>query len=316
MRFQIVSQSFGNLTDIILQDQLTGNRCVVTPELGGIVRQLSLRKGVSLYSILKVPGTPLALQKDDSSASALLFPFASRIPGGKYTFEDRVYQLSLNEDSFPNAIHGLVRDKQFEVVEKTADENAATLVLGYKLNGQLPGYPFEVNFSVQYKLAASGAFSLTYKAENLGSTPCPVMFGWHPYFQLGNEKADAWTIKIPSDTQVTLNDDLMPDGTTAFDGETPLAIYHTTLDACFIAKGGSKKVVTELNSKNQKLNLKITQEAGAGKFNYIVIYTPPTRDCIAIEPLTGNVNSFNNGEGLNILFPGNNLSGEITVELV
>jgi aldose 1-epimerase len=315
MRFQIVTQSFGNLTDIVLQDQLTGNRCVVTPELGGIVRQLSLRKGVSLYSLLKVPGTPSALQKDDSSASALLFPFASRIPGGKYTFEEQEYQLFQNEGGFPNAIHGLVRDKNFDIKETVADENGATLVIGYKLDGRSPGYPFVVDFSVQYKLSASGAFTLTYKAENLGELPCPIMFGWHPYFQLGNEKADAWTIKIPSDTQVTLNDDLMPDGTTPFDGETPLAIYHKSLDACFIAKGGSKKVVTELISKNQRLNLKITQEAGAGKFNYIVVYTPPTRDCIAIEPLTGNVNSFNNGEGLNVLFPGNALTGEITVEL-
>lgn len=315
MRFKIATQSFGNLTDYILQDELTGNRCVVTPELGGIVRQLNLRKGVSLYSVLKVPGTPHALLKDDTSASALLFPFASRIPGGQYTFQGTDYQLEQNEDSFPNAIHGLVRNQPFEISKEYADDTRAQLSLSYRLDGKITGYPFTVAFSVIYQLTDDGEFTLTYNAVNEGEAPCPVMFGWHPYFQLGNEKADAWTIRIPADKQVVLNDDLMPEGTVFFDGEHPLAIYHKSLDACFIAKGGSKKVVTLLSSKNQRLSLEITQETGVGKFNYIVVYTPPTRDCVAIEPLTANVNAFNNGEGLNILFPGNSLSGKIGVKL-
>ncbi|MNY57496.1 hypothetical protein D3C86_1937160 [compost metagenome] len=61
--------------------------------------------------------------------------------------------------------------------------------------------------------------------------------------------------------------------------------------------------------------MRIQQEAGEGKFNYLVVYTPPARDCVAIEALTANVDAFNTGEGLNILAPGHSIDGTITVSL-
>jgi aldose 1-epimerase len=84
MPFEIFKQQFGDLTEYVIHETTTENRCVVIPELGGIVRQLSLRKDLTLFSVLKTPPTPSALVADTKSASELLFPFASRIPEGKY----------------------------------------------------------------------------------------------------------------------------------------------------------------------------------------------------------------------------------------
>lgn len=63
------------------------------------------------------------------------------------------------------------------------------------------------------------------------------------------------------------------------------------------------------------MRLIVGQETGPGKFNYLVCFTPTRRDSIAIEPLTANVDSFNNGEGLTILNPGETMSGTIWVRL-
>jgi aldose 1-epimerase len=314
MTFEIFKQQFGDLTEYIIQDKETGNRCVVLPELGGVVRQLSLRKDLTLYSVIKTPPTPQTLKEDTKSASELLFPFASRIPDGKYKFLGRDYQLVRNETGGENAIHGLVRKHIFKLEEQVIHSDFASVKLSFVID-QPDGYPFEVKFSVKYSLYATGNFKLTYLAENQGSDPCPIMFGWHPYFMLGNEDADAWKINIPSNEIVIFDERMIPAGVSPFVRELPMLLYRSELDNCFIIKPELKSAVTELISDNQHVTLRIEQETGDGKFNYLVLYTPPSRDCIAIEPLTGNVNAFNNGEGLNILAPGKSVNGSVRVSL-
>ena len=314
MSFEILKQQFGELTEYIIQEKETGNRCVILPELGGMVRQLSLRKDLTLFSVIKTPPTPQTLKEDSKSASELLFPFASRIPDGKYKFLGKEYQLNKNETGGLNAIHGLVRKQIFTLEEQIVHADHASIRLSYVLNEQV-GYPFDVKFSVIYSLHADGRFDLSYQAENLGSTPCPVMFGWHPYFMLGNEDLDAWKISIPSKEIVTFNDNMIPIGTAPFTQESPMLLYRSELDNCFIINFNSHTAITDLISDNQHVTVRVEQETGEGKFNYLVLYTPPSRDCVAIEPLTGNVNAFNNGEGLNILSEGKSVGGKITVSL-
>jgi aldose 1-epimerase len=314
MPFEIHKQAFGDLTEFVIQHTTTGNRFVVVPELGGIVRQLSLKKGNTLFSVLKTPGTPDTLKADTQSASELLFPFASRIPEGTYTFFQKTYSLVQNDPNHASAIHGLVRKQAFHLSEQIVRDDAATLTLHYKLRDQI-GYPFSIDFAIQYRLTADGKFELTYSASNTGNEPAPAMFGWHPYFKLGNEQVDAWKIEIPSQEIVKFNDDMTPIGKEAFPISGPTLLFKKVLDNCFIVNTASEKSVTKLISENQDVTLNIEQETGEGKFNHLVIYTPPSRDCVAIEPLTANVNAFNNGEGLNVLAPGNMISGTISISL-
>jgi aldose 1-epimerase len=314
MSFEIFKQQFGDLTEYVIHETTTENRCVVIPELGGIVRQLSLRKGLTLFSVLKTPPTPSALVADTKSASELLFPFASRIPEGKYKFLGKEYQLRKNEDGGQNAIHGLVRKNHFHLDEQVIHEDNASIQLSYTID-HAEGYPFQVHFSVRYTLHSDGRFELKYEAKNNGQSPCPVMFGWHPYWMLGNEDVEAWKINIPSKRLVTFNENLIPIGTEPFDMAMPALLHRKEFDNCFIVDTTGGQAVTELISKNQDVTLRIQQETGEGKFNYLVVYTPPARDCVAIEALTANVDAFNTGEGLNILAPGHSIDGTITVRL-
>ena len=314
MSFEIFKQEFGEITEFVIQENLSGNRFVVVPELGGIVRQLSLRKDLTLFSVLKTPPTPHTLEADTQSASALLFPFASRIPEGRYKFLGKEYQLAQNEPGTSNAIHGLVRKQKFSLEEQSIKAEQASIKLSYSLK-DLEGYPFDVAFTILYTLHIDGRFVLKYEATNTGSEPSPIMFGWHPYFHLGHETADAWKIKIPSEQIVDFDDNMIPIGSKPFTNDQPMLLYKKALDNCFIVKSNSGTAVTELISDNQHVTLHIEQESGEGKFNYLVVYTPPAKDCVAIEPLTSNVNAFNNGEGLNILAPSNSISGTITVSL-
>jgi aldose 1-epimerase len=44
--------------------------------------------------------------------------------------------------------------------------------------------------------------------------------------------------------------------------------------------------------------LRYWQEVGESGFPYVQLFTPPHRTCLAIEPMTCNIDAFNNGEGL------------------
>jgi len=314
MSFEIFEQQFGDLKELVVQDSVTGNRFVIIPELGGIIRQLSLEKDDTLFSVLKTPATPHLLSEDSRSASELLFPFASRIPDGKYKFLRKDYELDKNEDGSVNAIHGLVRKQPFQVDEKVTDDKYAFIKLSFDLH-EIKGYPFEVHFSVTYKLDSEGTFTLKYEATNKGNSPAPAMFGWHPYFLLGNESADAWKINIPSDQIVAFDYNSIPVGKEPFVVNKPTLLYRKAFDNCFVINSRNESAVTQLISENQDVTLNVRQETGEGKFNFLVIYTPPARDCVAIEPLTANVNAFNSGEGLNIVAPGNHVEGTIQVFL-
>ena len=315
MAFELHKQQFGDLTEYVIQETLSGNRFVVIPELGGIVRQLSLRKENTLFSVLKTPGTPDTLSNDTQSASELLFPFASRIPEGKYVFFNKEYALAQNDPNHASAIHGLVRKQHFHLTEQVIHDNEASIKFHYSLRNAI-GYPFDIDFSVQYGFQAGGKFTLTYEAKNVGNDPAPVMFGWHPYFRLGNEMVDAWKIDIPSDEIISFDDDMIPVGKELSPISGPTSLFKKTLDNCFVVKTSGETSVTKLISDNQNVTLVIEQETGEGKFNHLVIYTPAERDCVAIEPLTANVNSFNNGDGLNVLAPGNSIKGTIGVKLI
>ena len=88
------------------------------------------------------------------------------------------------------------------------------------------------------------------------------------------------------------------------DFKIPAKLCDRFFDSCFRFNCSNGKALTELISVEHDIHLNIWQETGINKYGYLVIYTPPNRKSIAIEPMTSNVNSFNNGEGLIKLSPG------------
>ena len=141
------------------------------------------------------------------------------------------------------------------------------------------------------------------KIINRSNSTIPISDGWHFYFDLG-VKADELELQLDVSENIEFDQRNVPNGnSTAFiDFVTPTKIGNRQLDCCFGVNAGNR-VVTHLKCEKMNLNLKILQDAGLNKYNYIVVYIPPDRRSIAIEPLTSNINSFNNREGLIILQP-------------
>jgi aldose 1-epimerase len=246
--------------------------------------------------------------------SALLFPFPNRVRDGKYAFGDAEYQLERNETGRGHAVHGFVNDVPFEVVSER--RNGISLMHHYE--GEREGYPFPFDIEINYSIVRKQVFRLSYHIVNTGKTPMPCGFGWHPYFTLQESKVSEMSVSIPAhrtyevdDSTIPFlsNDSAMPETTEA----TTFSLKNTILDNVYKIANGEK--IASIILSNDKLNLTVSQQTGNELLNFFVLYTPPTRHSIAIEPQTCNINAFNNEDGLIVLQPEKSMKGQIDVAL-
>lgn len=340
MPFTISTQPFGPLatdsqplTEYLLEHTETGEFLSILPGFGGILRRLVLRKGKELMALIKAPDSPQALLADESYASAFLYPFPSRIRHGIYRFDGDDYALPMNEAKYDNALHGFVYGESFQVISQETTDTHAQLALRYDYTGSMAGYPFPFSLTITYELIQADqlplgsltndrmcALRLTYSALNTGPKPCPAAFGWHPYFTLSEEAIDDMTLSLPARSAIVLDDNMLPKGRKPAEPAETIKLHEQNLDIPFAIEPtspatGDSFAETILASPQAGVRLLVGQETGPGKLNYLVCFTPPRRDSIAIEPLTANVNAFNTGDGLAIIEPGDALSGTIWVRL-
>jgi aldose 1-epimerase len=301
---KITKEPFGQFSEYVLTNPETGEALYILPEYGGIIRKMTLQKEGHLHHVIEVTNSPEQLLITMSAyPSAHLFPWGNRVRNGKYNFQDVDYQLSLNEFPLQNSIHGFVSFANFEVVEEQVNEVEAILTLRYTYRGTQFGFPFPFILDIQHIFSSDEGLEINYTIKNTGDKAMPMVLGWHPYFRIEGETADDWQIDFPATHQYTSDKQMIPDQKIKVDFEGIIDLKGRTLDAVFAVQLSSK-VEAKLHSPNKKLTINIWQEGLKGGFNYMVVYIPSARDCIAIEPMTGNTDAYNSGDGLSVLEAG------------
>ncbi len=144
----------------------------------------------------------------------------------------------------------------------------------------------------------------------------PIGDGWHPFLKL-NQKIDNLFLKFDSAKKILTDQDMIPTGKKIKFDDFKIfrQINNTVFDTCFLLCSENNKHQTELYDEKNDLKITLWQETGKGKYNYLQIYTPPDRKSIAIEPMTCNINSFNNKDGLIILQPHEKFVGSYGINL-
>jgi aldose 1-epimerase len=312
MPYQITEEPFGTIAEFVLENTLTGESCRVVPAFGGIVRELKLKANSQIHSLIDCPDSYESMQINNNYQSAILFPFPSRIPDGKFTFEGASYQLPINEPARGNAIHGFVHGSVFEVINQATHNDTAILSLLYKYNGELSGYPFPFELTINYILMPN-VLGIEFEVKNTGKNTMPAAFGWHPYFKFDGVSVDDLSIEIQSKTTVTFDQNMIPTGKVDFENKGLIELKNKILDNCFVVDTTQKLVTTRLIDSKKNIKLSISQDVA--RFPYLVVYTPNSRDRVAIEPLTSNVNALNTGEGLMTLKPKQIIDGSIWISL-
>lgn len=235
-------------------------------------------------------------QRPSGSGIPLLFPFPGRIGGAKFSFDGREYSLEPG-DAFGNAIHGFVYTRPWRVVEQSGSRVVGEFQASADDPAVLARWPSDFRIRVAYEVRGRELVSEV-RYENTGDGPLPCGFGTHAYFRLPlaeGSNGEATRVHVPA-SEIWEARDMLPTGRKLpavgeFDlaGGGPLAqrkfdTYFTGLAPD--ADGLVRTVLTEPHSGRR-----LTQSFAA-TFPHCIVYTPPHREAICLEPYSCIADSF------------------------
>ncbi|MEQ1744921.1 MAG: hypothetical protein ABMA02_05825 [Saprospiraceae bacterium] len=305
--FEIAQSPFGKYRLYRLHHPESGNSFSIVPGLGATVLEIVFDGQNVLDGYL----SPEELEAGKWGKSALLFPFPNRLRDGRYTWLGRDYAFPINNAATQNAIHGFVRHEAFAVthIELAAENAEITCRLDYL--GHHDYFPFPFTLEAVFSMTDRGAFSAAFFVRNHHSEAIPVGLGWHPYFRLA-DRADEHALHLPACSLVDIDVRMLPTGGRSLYSvfSKPTLVGGTVLDNCFHVEASNTLFHLSLHANGRSLTLAGSRDL----FPFFQVFTPPHRASIALEPMTCNVNAFQNGDGLVTLPPGGDWSAAFLLE--
>jgi aldose 1-epimerase len=273
-----------NLNYIEIEDIQKTYYAKIYLNLGGSLQELVLNN----YRLIK-DLSPLTYE--NTYASSILFPFANRIADGVYEFEEKEYCIDINQEDENNALHGLVYNKTFEILEQKTTNEKAVVVLRYVEQKPVQGFPYTYTIDLKYTLTKDN-LNLSVSVKNTNTKTFPFTIGWHPYFN--SQDLYESSVYFQSNKSVVSDKRNITLGLKHLEVVYECKIENKILDDCFVLDSD------EILFKTPEYSFVLSSSE---KDCFLQLYTPPHDNTIAIEPTTGISNSFNNGIGLKTLKP-------------
>ncbi|MDI7274630.1 MAG: aldose 1-epimerase [Anaerolineae bacterium] len=303
----------------VLEDGEARSAAWVAPGLGFNLYRLSVEPDAHEVAIIDPPPTLADLQQDPAAfGMPVLFPFPGRIPGGRFSFGGRSYQLEPRRGEASREplgqMHGLVLDRPWRVIAWGTDPREGAVLVGRiesvdfpELAGQ---YPSAFRLDMTYRLRG-WTVTAEARAQNIGSAPLPVGYGLHLYLHVPIDHDSSvggcviqvpatrrWELRggVPTGRLLKLEEDVA--GGVSLEGRAFDEVYTDLL----LTDGTSRGVLSDTRAR-----LATVVEAD-GQFENWVVYTPP-RPAVCFEPWTAIPNALNLAlqgidTGLAVLQPG------------
>jgi aldose 1-epimerase len=298
-------EKFGRFERHIFFSPSGKNSFSIVPEQGAVLMDTFFNE----INVIEGFSTPEELEDFKWAKSAVLYPFPNRMCDGTYTHEGKTYHFPIDNAATNNAIHGFGKKMPHHIVAIILSENYASVTCRNDYDGHLSYYPFPFSFEITFTISDDCKMEVSMSLENKGEDLIPVGIGWHPYFAI-SEKIEDTFLQLPDLQTIEIDERMLPTGKKK-DYNRFLSlekIGETSLDNGFFIPKKDKKIEVILESDKGKLTY--WQETGEGKYNFIQIFTPPHRSCIALEPMTSNIDTFNNKDGLVLLKKGEKINGD------
>lgn len=267
--------------------------------------------GASLCSF-RIDDVPLIREFPTATRRALyggavLAPWVGRLAAGTYTFQGRTHHVPVDEPERGTALHGLVAQRAWDVVQHT------DTLLTLRIRLALPtGYPFDLDLTATYLLDDTG-LRIELATSNLGSDPAPYGCAIHPYLTAGGV-VDDWSLHLPADTYLGTDPETLiptheaPTNDSPFDFRQPTSLAGLEIDNTFTGldhdtDDDSTATVRDADGRGVTLTWDRT-------LPWVQVYTSdhPSPDVhrtgLAIEPAICPPNAFVTGRDLIVLDPG------------
>jgi aldose 1-epimerase len=300
---------------VVLRNRATGEYVELEPAHGGAVRQIVLLDHSSSPPTL----LPL-LQKGPEVrfAGSQLIPWPNRVRDGKYKLADgRSFEgLPINEP-FPRhtSLHGLLYDRPMTIAshEVAAGDSTASVTFVHHLDGSDAGYPFKVKVELTYRLISAPGKQTRMECEtvayNEGTEAAPFATGWHPYFRLPAKSIDTLRMTMEAGETYIVDEQMIPVGSESWPGMDDDLLAGKKFDSGFrfaeLSQESDGIHRTLLCDREARVTLVLWQDRS---FPCFQIYTPDTRDSIALEPMSHATNGFNTND-YSLLQPGASTPG-------
>ncbi|RZM19112.1 MAG: aldose 1-epimerase [Pedobacter sp.] len=288
---------------IVLTDHSSDTSAVVLPCCGAILHAFTIKHHDALVNVIDHYNSKHEFDNEQESLGfkgAKLSPFVCRLNNGNYHFGESDHHI----EKFylgKNAIHGLIYDAAFVVVEREADIDGARVSMKYEYRKNDAGYPFNFDCTVSYTLEKNNRLTVKTIIVNKDEGLIPMADGWHPYFSFGGP-IDELQLEFQS-KEIVEFEEMIPTGKLIPYQEfgSLKKIAATTFDDCFTVNFAECQPMLVLRDAAQQLQLELYPERS---YPYLQIYTPPHRKSIAFENLSAAPDAFNNGMGLITMQPG------------
>ncbi|MFC7409312.1 aldose 1-epimerase [Hydrogenophaga atypica] len=273
-----------------------GLHCDVRPDLGGCIAGLWCD---GLPVLRSTPGDTLHSVRECGSFP--LVPFSNRIGQATLLWQGTGHPLVTHALTEAHAIHGVGWMRPWAVLE----QSDRFLLLAHEHRAE-PHWPFAYDASQTLQLL-DGALELTLSITNQSSVPAPVGLGWHPYFV----KRPHSHLRFEASGRWDMGSDKLPTGHRPSPGlDTDCATLD--VDHCFDGWAG----VAHL--RDEALDVRIR-----APLRHLVVYTQPTRDFVAVEPVSHVNNAWSlhaqghSSErlGLRVLAPGESFCTQMRLEV-
>jgi aldose 1-epimerase len=248
----------------------------VCPSLGGTILRYTWSGIPILRPSIGVPSMPRL------TACYPLLPFSNRIAGGRLAFGGENHAIPRTVDYAPLPMHGLAWQRPWRV--DIHGDDHAVLKQDYAPEGPLPAWPFPYVAEQTFLLDEQG-LHMTLSLRNTGSRAQPAGLGWHPYFPRTPETrvwADVGEMWVSDAANLPVR--LEPAAPAL--ATTGLAVANTDYDNVFRGFQGRARVAWPERSAA------VTLRADPA-MSHLVIFTPPGKPHLAVEPVTHMTDAFN-----------------------
>ncbi|MFC3965510.1 aldose 1-epimerase family protein [Nocardia jiangsuensis] len=293
----------------MLESAITATGRAVTLESGGVRAEIgtvaAVLRSLTVDRVAVTEPVP-ATAPPPQGCGLVLVPWPNRVRDGRWTLDGAAQQLDLTEPARGNAIHGLLRNTEYAVLEQSAD----AVTLGALIPPQ-HGWPFPLDTAVRYALRPDG-LAVTHSVRNHSGRAAPWAVGAHPYLRVGAHPIEELVLTLHAGTRFEADERMNPVAEhpvagTAFDLRGGVRVGELDLDTAFGDVVPVDGVAARLTAPDGAA-VELLQGAGWG---YAQVFTPRIfpRDgvrglAVAVEPMTAPPDALNSGRGLVRLAPG------------
>ena len=215
--------------------------------------------------------------------------------------------------------------RRLNVTDTKLTPTFGLLQLAYHFDKPVDGYPFVFDVVINYNLSTDG-FSMTFFVTNkMDTTPLPFYMGWHPYFVCSPYQAYVVFDNCTRWNHVELNGNMDPTGITQlsynFNGTTPIGgnqtnptFYDDEFKPTAPTSPLCDTIETHIYDPPTDQTATLWQDS---HFRLVHVFTGSVIDfhenAIAIEPMSGMADAYNNHDHLSVLSGGETWTGTVGV---